>query len=479
MKINELCDSVINNVGGNDNLVNAENCMTRLRLTVRDESKVNESTLKDIDGVLGLVHDTPNYYEVVVGPGTCKQCADYINKNILVDTSDSKSEDSVNWKENKAKIKGKQKTNPVKNFLKTLGEIFVPLIPAVIAAGLCAGFASLIVSINPQYEDDFALSLTYAFLNLIKVAFLSYIGAWVGYKATEKFGGTPILGGILGLIIYLPQTEVAGKIFTTFLNIDSFIYIGSGGVISAIIGAWLISKVEAFFHKVINKNFDMALTPLLTLLVCLIPFIFIIMPGAGMISNWIAFGVQSTIMSDNVIIRGIAGFVSASLFLPLVTMGMHHALIPVYTVQLQQIGFITLYPSLCMGGFGQIGAAIAIYIHAKKYNNKKLKKVITGTFVPAVLGVGEPLIYSVTLPMFRPFITAGLAAGVGGAICTVMQCASTTWGPSGLLGVFVVNAGPLGVFQCVLVYLIAGVISAVLGIIFTYFFVDKKSIKEF
>lgn len=96
MKINELCDSVINNVGGNDNLVNAENCMTRLRLTVRDESKVNESTLKDIDGVLGLVHDTPNYYEVVVGPGTCKQCADYINKNILVDISDSKSEDSVN-----------------------------------------------------------------------------------------------------------------------------------------------------------------------------------------------------------------------------------------------------------------------------------------------------------------------------------------------------------------------------------------------
>lgn len=170
----------------------------------------------------------------------------------------------------------------------------------------------------------------------------------------------------------------------------------------------------------------MIVTPLVSIVVIAIPYLLVIMPLAGLFSNLIAEAVQATIMSDNMIIRGIAGFISAALFLPLVAMGMHHALIPIYTVQLNSIGYISLYPALCMGGFGQVGAAIAIYIVAKHLRNNRIRKVISGSIVAGILGVGEPLIYGVTLPLFRPFITAGIGAGFGGALVAILQCGSVT-----------------------------------------------------
>lgn len=112
--------------------------------------------------------------------------------------------------------------------------------------------------------------------------------------------------------------------------------------------------------------------------------------------------------------------------MPLVAMGMHHSLIAIYTVQLNTIGYVTLYPALCMGGFGQIGAAIAIYLVAKKVKNYRLPRIISGSIAAGILGVGEPLIYGVTLPLGKPFFTAGLGAGFGGAIVMAMQCASTS-----------------------------------------------------
>ena len=141
-------------------------------------------------------------------------------------------------------------------------------------------------------------------------------------------------------------------------------------------------------------------------------------------------------MSTNPLVRILAGGISAALFLPMVAMGMHHGLVALYSVQLETIGYVTLYPALAMAGAGQVGAAIAIYLKAKKVGNTRMKEVITGALPAGVLGVGEPLIYGVTLPMGRPFITAGLGAGFGGAFVMAMQVAATTWGPSGLLAIF-------------------------------------------
>jgi PTS system sucrose-specific IIC component len=193
------------------------------------------------------------------------------------------------------------------------------------------------------------------------------------------------------------------------------------------------------------------------------------MPITGVISNALVSVVGAVCMSENIIVRMVAGFLGSFLFLPLVAMGMHHGLVALYSVQLETIGFVTLYPALAMAGAGQVGAAIAIWLKAKRTGNKRMMSVIGGALPAGVLGVGEPLIYGVTLPMGKPFITAGLGAGFGGMFCMAMKVAATTWGPSGILALpIMVAGGDNPVFQMAC-YAIGLVISYIMGFIFTYF----------
>ena len=183
-------------------------------------------------------------------------------------------------------------------------------------------------------------------------------------------------------------------------------------------------------------------------------------------------------MSSNPIIRIVAGFISAALFLPMVAMGMHHGLVALYTVQLESIGFVTLYPALAMAGAGQVGAAIAIFLKAKKVKNQRLCSVIDGALPAGILGVGEPLIYGVTLPMGKPFFTAGIGAAFGGAFVMAMQVASTTWGPSGILAFPVMTAGPNSAVMSMVYYGIGLVISYVMGFLITNAFVTTDEVAQ-
>ena len=177
--------------------------------------------------------------------------------------------------------------------------------------------------------------------------------------------------------------------------------------------------------------------------------------------------VGAVALSESAVVRALSGYLGAALFLPMVAMGMHHGLVALYSVQLAEFGCVYLYPALAMAGAGQVGAAIAIYLKCKKCGNKRLKSVISGALPAGILGVGEPLIYGVTLPMGKPFITAGLGAGFGGAFVNFMQVASTTWGPSGLLGCFVMTAGPNGAAMSVVYFVIGLIISYIMGFLFT------------
>lgn len=139
---------------------------------------------------------------------------------------------------------------------------------------------------------------------------------------------------------------------------------------------------------------------------------------------------------------------------------------------------VTLYPALAMAGAGQVGAAIAIYLKAKKVGNQRIRSVISGALPAGFLGVGEPLIYGVTLPMGKPFVTAGLGAGFGGAFAMAMQIGSTTWGPSGILACFVMTAGPGSAVMNVVYYVIALVISYVMGFVLTQALVKAEDVAE-
>lgn len=478
----ELSSKILELVGGRGNVNSATNCMTRVRIHVKDDGAIQDAALKNVEGVLGLVHDNPGYVEVVVGPGKCRKIADiYKEMGIPVSAEGGNTgvSASSDWKANKAAIKGAQKESKVKSMLKTLGEIFVPLIPGVIAAGICSGLATLLAQAVPGYAENPVLAIIYNLLSLINTAFMTYITAWAGYRAAEKFGGTPILGGMVGMITTLGNIDAISKIVGLYNEaqpLDAILRAGRGGVLAVIIGVWVMCKIEKAIRSKMPDAVDICFTPILTLLVTLIPYILIVMPITGLISTGLCNLVELVAMSTNPVVRMVAGYLGAALFLPMVAMGMHHGLVALYTVQLEAFGYVTLYPALAMAGAGQVGAAIALSIKAKRTGNHRLRQVIGGALPAGILGVGEPLIYGVTLPMGKPFFTAGLGAGFGGAFVMLMQVAATTWGPSGLLGIFVMTAGPNGAAMSIVYFLIGLVISYIMGFIFTWFGIKDQDV---
>ena len=468
MSDHEIVLQIIRLLGGSDNILSVTNCMTRLRVVIKAESGVQEDALKETESVLGLVHDRANSYEIVVGPGKSRRFADICHANGLaaVGTADT------DWRDNKASAAANQKNNPLRNGLKMLGDIFVPLIPGIIAAGLCAGLASLIAQLIPGYKDTAGLYLVWQLLMAVNISFMTYITAWAGYRAAERFGATPILGGMLGMITSLQNINEISRLLGLYNEsapLSSVLQNGKGGILAVICGVYILSLIEKFIRKRMPSNLDVIFTPLLTILICAVPHILLIMPAFGMISGGISRAIGYAYMSQNIFVRIVVGYVSAAVFLPLVACGMHHGMIALYAVQLQDFGRVVLYPALAMSGAGQVGAALAVYVKAKRLGHQKLCSVIGGALPAGILGIGEPLIYGVTLPMGRPFLTAGLGAGFGGALVTACGVAATTWGASGILGVFVMTAGEGGALYSVAMYAVGLLVSCAAAFLITAF----------
>ena len=444
--------------------------MTRLRTVVKDDSAVNMEKLRSADDVMGIVHDRERSYEIVVGPGKSRKYADQCREMGITAGSDGSVKTNPDWKTNKEKLRAGRKENRLKSVLKLVGDIFVPLIPGIITAGLCAGFAALIAQTVPDYAGSKAWSIIYNLLTLVNVSFMTYMTAWTGYRAAERFGGTPIIGGMLGMISSLEginQISLLLGLYNEQAPLSSILRAGKGGVLAVIFGAFVLSAAEKKIRSRMPESVDVIFTPLLSLLACMIPYILIIMPVLGYVSEGIVRIFSLLCMSGNVFVRILTGYVSAALFLPFVAAGMHHGLVALYSVQLQELGYVTLYPALAMAGAGQVGAAIALWIKAERAGNRKMCSRIMGALPAGFLGIGEPLIYGVTLPLGRPFITAGLGAGFGGALVMAFEVASTTWGPSGLLGMFVMTAGPLGAVKSSMIYLAGLAVSYLCSFIIT------------
>ena len=472
----ELSLKILELVGGKENVTAATNCMTRLRVNLKDYAKADIEGLKATEGVLQVI-EMDNLH-IVLGPGKAKKVTDQFKADAGVAEGMSTEAD---WKENKAAMKAGQKQGKVKTALKAVGDIFVPLIPGVIAAGLCSGIATLITQVNPGYADVKWLYIIHQFLTMINTAFMTYITAWAGYRAAEKFGATPILGGMLGMITTMANINTISGLVGMYNDaqpLDAILRAGRGGVLAVILGVLLMAKVEKWVRSKMPDALDIVVSPIVILAICVVPYVFIIMPVTGVISNALVSIVGAVCMSESIFVRMIAGFLGSFLFLPLVAMGMHHGLVALYTVQLETIGFVTLYPALAMAGAGQVGAAIAIWLKAKKTGNKRMMSVIGGALPAGVLGVGEPLIYGVTLPMGKPFITAGLGAGFGGAFCMAMMVAATTWGPSGVLALPIMVAGGSNPTTQMLCYVVGLVISYIMGFIITNFTLKDEEVKN-
>lgn len=469
----ELAKIIVDLVGGKENVIKAANCMTRLRLTLKDASVVKIDNLKNTDGVLGVVANG-NYLQVVLGPGKAKKVTDICTGELGLPSDGVVTED---WKGNKQAIRENQKENKFKKVVNTIANIFIPLIPAIIAAGIFNGLGSLVSTLQGQgtLPAEGFWKGTQLIFSLIGGGFLSYFAIYTGINSAKQFGATEALGGMLGAISIsanIVSLSTMLGLYDEAVPLNSILTTGKGGIIGVIFGVYILAKIEKAIRKRVPDVLDLILTPLLTLLITAIIFVFIIMPVAGFLSDGLVSVLSIIINSSNPVVSVISGYLLSALFLPMVLFGLHHGLIPIYAVQLEAMGGVSLFPVLAMAGAGQVGAAIAIYFIARKVKNVRLQKVITGALPAGFLGVGEPLIYGVTLPMFKPFITAGLGAGFGGAYVMLTHVLATAWGPSGLVAI------PIMQPQSMLNYFIGLVIAYVGGFIITYFATKESDVKN-
>ncbi|HEH2194227.1 PTS system, IIB component / PTS system, IIC component [Staphylococcus aureus] len=476
-KEQQLAERIIAAVGGMDNIDSVMNCMTRVRIKVLDENKVDDQELRHIDGVMGVIHD--ERIQVVVGPGTVNKVANHIAELSGVKLgdpiphhhNDSEKMDYKSYAADKAKAnkeahKAKQKNGKLNKVLKSIANIFIPLIPAFIGAGLIGGIAAVLSNLMVAgYISGAWITQLITVFNVIKDGMLAYLAIFTGINAAKEFGATPGLGGVIGGTTLL--TGIAGKNILMNVFTGEPLQPGQGGIIGVIFAVWILSIVEKRLHKIVPNAIDIIVTPTIALLIVGLLTIFIFMPLAGFVSDSLVSVVNGIISIGGVF----SGFIIGASFLPLVMLGLHHIFTPIHIEMINQSGATYLLPIAAMAGAGQVGAALALWVRCKR--NTTLRNTLKGALPVGFLGIGEPLIYGVTLPLGRPFLTACIGGGIGGAVIGgIGHIGAKAIGPSG------VSLLPLISDNMYLGY-IAGLLAAYAGgFVCTYLFGTTKAMRQ-
>lgn len=466
---NSILNEIIQFVGGKNNILSVTNCMTRLRLTLKDSSLVDNSALKKITGVLGIVN-ADQQLQIILGPGKASKAAELMK--ILVGNTETVSLADIADIQKK-QIKASQ-TSPIQKFFATFATIFTPLIPGFIAAGLLLGLATLLqqtlVAGNPSPNTMLVDLISY--MKIFSKGLFSFLSILIGYNAAKAFGGSGVNGAILASLFILGYNPDAKA--GIYSGLSHFFGLGidpRGNIIGVLIAAIIGAKVEQWVRKFIPDNLDMVLTSTVTLLIMgCFTFLFIMPVGGVLFSgmSWLFSHLNGNPLGSAVL---------AGLFLISVMLGIHQGFVPVYIALVETQGFNSLFPILAMAGAGQVGAAIALYVRAKK--GAVLRSQIKGAIIPGFLGIGEPLIYGVTLPRVKPFITACIGGAAGGftiglvAYLGFPMGLNTVFGPSGLLATPLMTSAQ-GVLPAMAVYLCGTLVAYITGFITTYFFATKN-----
>ncbi|MFJ6662032.1 PTS transporter subunit EIIC [Streptomyces sp. NPDC091377] len=441
-------------VGGAANITSVAHCMTRLRLGLADPSAVDEAALRAVPGVLGVVAD--DTYQIVLGPGVVGRVTEAFEDLLQQQrpaTTDRTGHlaaadlpaptDQPPTAERLAshgeRLRSRQKrrnATPAKAALRRVANIFVPLIPALIGCGILAGFNGLLVNAGLLPGITPALAA-------IASAFMALIAVFVGYNTAKEFGGTPVLGGAVAAVVVYPGVAGVTAFGVTLSP-------GQGGVLGALAAALLGTYVEKGCRRRVPAALDVLVTPTVTVLVAGLATLYGLMYAAGAVSS--AIGTASDWLLTTT--GAFAGLILGGLFLPLVMLGLHQALIPIHTTLIEQQGYTVLLPILAMAGAGQVGAAAAVYVRLRA--DTSLRTTIRSALPAGLLGVGEPLIYGVSLPLGRPFLTACVGGAAGGAFVGLfamlgVKVGATAIGPSGW-ALFPLLAGNRGLGVTVAVY---------------------------
>ncbi len=523
---NKTAKVLIDLLGTDENILTYTHCMTRFRVKPKDIDKVKLEEIKLAENVMGVIQNGDEL-QIVLGPGFVRKVVEEVKKefpNISFGGAIDEVEDSNNTKDlsleevakiNKANQKAKN-TSQLQQFMSKFANIFSPLIFGFVGVGIIAGIGGILQSAYTHVEvidgesvavwtNVVAESWSNAFnvlLNLWKDAFIII----VGWRTAEIFGGVGVVGAI-GSTMFV--SSFSGLYTAPFLaqGIDGFNFLGinisdpmnnwltigfrpgevvdstgniigytlsyaSGAIFGAMMMAFISIPILKFIRKFTPDVLDMVISSTLTFLVMLFVGYFIVIPISGILFEMVSY------LFSNLSTNPFGAGLLAGIFLISVVFGVHQGFVPVYAALLDATGINSLFAILAMGGAGQVGVAIALWLKADK--DSTIRKQISGAIIPGFLGIGEPLIYGVTLPRPKTFVASMLGAAVGGFFLGALSSwgnvtvgLNTMFGPSGLLAapMMVAKFGdglPGHVGAAIPIYLIALLISYVSGFGFTY-----------
>ncbi len=423
----KIAEQVIQHVGGKKNIKSVAHCATRLRFQLRDNSLRNEEALSDVEGVKG-VFLTQSQFQIIFGSGTVNLVCAEVQKQLGTleeQVSDEKEEKSG---------------NAIQRFIKMLSDIFVPIIPAIVAGGLLMGLNNVLTSPLINGSSVIELYPQWAGLatavNTFASAPFTFLPVLIGFSATKKFGGNAFLGAAMGMIMVHPDLLNAYQIGISDppvwnilgLNVAAIGY--QGTVLPVLAVSWILANIEKRLRKVTPSWLDNLTTPLLSILVTsFLTFIFVgpVLREAG---NLLAAGITW--------LYNTLGFVGGAIFgltyAPITMTGMHHSFIAIETQLLADsahTGGSFIFSTASMNNVAQGAAVLAVLMLTK---NDKLKSICSASGVSALLGITEPAMFGVTLKLKYPFYAAIIGSGVGSAYLAWTRTLAQALGAAGLPG---------------------------------------------
>lgn len=450
----EIAKQVIAAVGGKENINSVAHCATRLRIMVKDQSKVNKDEVENIEKVKGAFYNS-GQFQIIFGTGTVNKIFEEVVGLGAVEGSTGEM-----------KEESKQQGNVFQRMIRTFGDIFVPIIPVLVATGLFMGLRGLltqeqVLAVFGMVPTDISPNFLLYTEVLTDTAF-AFLPALVAWSSFKVFGGSPVIGIVLGLMLVNPALpnayEVAGGTVDPITMFGFIPVVGyQGTVLPAFIAGFVGAKLERWIRKYVPETLDLLVTPFMTLLIMSILSLFIIGP--------IFHSLEEVILNATIWVLalpfGLAGLILGAVNQLIVVTGIHH-LFNFMEIQLLANTGVNPYNGIITASVAaQGGAALAVGMKTK---SKKLKALAYPSTLAAFLGITEPAVFGINLRYIKPFIFGLVGGGVGGFFASLVGLEATGMSLTVIPGTLLYLNGQI------LLYVLTNIIAIGVAFVLTYLF---------
>ena len=435
MDYRKTAQDILDHVGGSKNIASAAHCATRLRLVIADNKKVSKEALENVDGVKG-VFEASGQLQIILGTGTVnKVFAEFID--IAGITASSKAE---------AKEAAAEKQNWFMRAIKLLGDIFVPIIPAIVASGFLMGIMNSLDFMNSNgFLHINTHSSIYVFANLFSNIAYTFLQILIAFSAAKAFGANQYLGAVIGMIMIHPSLQNAYTVATEGVQQTQSVCFGlfkidmvgyQGHVIPVIIAVWILAVIEKKLHKIVPEVLDLFVTPLVSVFVTG----YLTLSIVGPIFVWAENAILGAIQWMLTLPLGIGSLIMGGLYAPTVVTGIHQMYTAIDIGQLAKYGVTYWLPLASAANVAQGAAALAVGIKSK---DKKIKSLALPSSLSAFMGITEPAIFGVNLRFFKPFIAGCIGGGCGALYASLVHLGAKGTGVTGIFGILLCLNQPL------------------------------------